>query len=188
MTKNSISIYHLFLGSLVVFSSCKDKADTPKPNEENELITKVHLHLVAENDSTKMIHAEWSDLTPDDEAGRSIDTLRLDTGTVYVGEIELSDQSKNPAVDISEEVEEEKDDHLFIYRQDPLDSSVRFTFERTDKDSKGLPVGLKFRLTSKNLIGNTRLQVILKHQPGIKDGSEAPGDADLDVWFPVKIR
>jgi hypothetical protein len=186
MTKNSFSF--IALSGLLIFSSCKDKADAPKPNEENELITKVHLHLVAENDSTKMVHAEWTDLSPDDEAGRSIDTLRLDTGMVYLGEIELLDQSKNPPVDISEEVGEEKDDHLFIYRQDPLDSTVKFTVDRTDKDSKNLPVGLKFKFTTKNVSGNSRLRVVLKHQPGIKDGSEAPGDADLDVWFPVKIR
>jgi hypothetical protein len=186
MTKNSFSFFAL--SSLLIFSSCKDEADAPKPNEENELITKVHLHLVAENDSTKMGHAEWIDLTPDDEAGRSIDTLRLDTSMVYLGEIELSDESKNPPVDITEEVEEEKDDHLFIYRQDPLESTVKFTVDRTDKDSKNLPVGLKFKFTTKNISGNSRLRVVLKHQPGIKDGSEAPGDSDLDVWFPVKIR
>jgi hypothetical protein len=186
MTKNSFSI--IALSSLLMFSSCKDEADAPKPNEENELITKVHLHLVAENDSTKMVHAEWSDLTPDDEAGRSIDTLRLDTGMVYIGEIMLSDESKNPAINRTEEVANEKDEHLFIYRQDPLESTQKFTVERTDKDSKNLPVGLKFKLTTKSVSSQSRLQVILKHQPDIKDGSEAPGDADLDVWFPVKIR
>lgn len=186
MTKNSFSIFAI--SSLLLFASCKDKADSPIPNEENELITKIHLHLVGETDSTKMGHAEWIDLTPDDTAGRSIDTLLLDTGTVYLGEIELSDESKNPPVDISEEVEEEKDDHLFIYRQDPLESTVKYTIELTDKDGKNLPVGLRFKFTTKNISGNSRLRVILKHQPGSKDGSEAPGDIDLDVWFPVKIR
>jgi len=188
MTKNKVLFTTMSFSAIVLLAGCKDDAATPKQNEENELITKVHLHLVAENDSSKMGHAEWIDLTPDDPAGRSIDTLRLDTSTTYLGEIELSDESKNPAVDISEEVAEEKDDHLFIYRQDPLESSIRFTVERTDKDSKNLPVGLRFKFITKNISGNSRLQVVLKHQPGTKDGSEGPGDTDLDVWFPVKIR
>jgi hypothetical protein len=186
MLKHTISI--LPISGLIFFGACKDKAASPVPNEENELITKVHLHLIAENDSTKTGHAEWIDLSPDDEAGRNIDTLRLDTSTTYLGEIELFDESKNPPVNIGEEVAEEKDDHLFIYRQDPLESSIRYTIERTDKDSKNLPVGLMFKFTTKNISGNSRLQVVLKHQPGSKNGSEAPGDTDLDVWFPVKIR
>ena len=178
----------LILAGLLSVSACKDDADDPKKNEENELITKVHLHLVKETDTTRMAHAEWKDLTPDDPAGRSIDTLILDTASTYIGEIELTDESKTPPVDISKEVAEEKDDHLFIYRQDPLESSHRFSVEITDKDSKNLPVGLKFKLSTKKLQGLSRLNVILKHQPGIKNGTEAPGDADLDVWFPVKIR
>ena len=186
MIKNFFSL--LAIGSLLVYSACKDKASSPKANEENEIITKVELHLVSQSDSSKTVHAEWKDLTPDNEAGRSIDTLRLDTGTVYLGEIELKDESKNPAVDITEEIAGEKEDHLFIYRQNPVESSIRFTAECTDLDSKNLPVGLKFRLSTKNLSGNSSLQVILKHQPGIKDGSPDPGDTDLDVWFPVNIR
>jgi hypothetical protein len=178
----------LFSGLTLLLFSCEDKADDPKKNEENELITTVQLHLVKEGDTTQMVHAEWKDLSPDDPAGRSIDTLKLDTSAVYLGEIKLRDDSKTPSVDISEEVEEEKDEHLFIYRQDVVDSSIRFTVERTDKDSRNLPLGLKFRLSTRNLSGNSRMQVILKHQPGNKDGSDAPGDTDLDVWFPVKIR
>jgi hypothetical protein len=176
------------LAGLLAFSACKDDADDPKKNEENELITKVHLHLVKESDTTRMAHAEWKDLTPDDPVGRSIDTLILDTATTYLGEIELSDESKNPPVNISDEVAEEKDDHLFIYRQDPLESSTRFTVEISDKDSRNLPVGLKFKLSTKKIQGITKLNVILKHQPGTKNGSPDPGDADLDVVFPVKIR
>lgn len=185
---NNSSMPFACLLGLALISACRDKADDPKKNEENELITKVHLHLIPENDSSRFVHAEWIDKTPDDDAGRSVDTLRLDTSTVYLGEIELEDETKNPSVDITEEVAAEKDDHLFIYKQNPLESSIRFLVEPTDRDSKNLPVGLKFKLTTKNLQGNSSLQIILKHQPGTKDGTAGPGDTDLDIWFPVKIR
>ncbi len=186
MKKNPL--YYVVIPFLLALASCDDKSDDPKKNEENELITKVKLHLVKVGDSNKMVHAEWKDETPDDNNNRTVDTLQLDTNCVYTGEIELEDDTKSPSIDISDEIAKEKDDHLFIYRQDPLESSIRFTVERTDRDSKNLPVGLKFKFTTKNLSGNSRLQVILKHQPGIKDGSEAPGDTDMDVWFPVKIK
>jgi hypothetical protein len=184
----NISLPFVCLLGIALISTCKDKANDPVKNEENELITKVHLHLVNANDTTKMAHAEWVDLSPDDPAGRTIDTLVLDTATQYLGEIELFDESKNPVINISKEVEKEKDDHLFIYRQDPLESSIRFSVEISDKDSRNLPVGLKFKVNTKNLTGTTKLNVILKHQPGTKNGSAEPGDADLDVWIPVKIR
>jgi len=171
-----------------VLFGCSDKAENPQKNEENELITTVHLHLKNENDSSKIAHAVWKDLSPDDEAGRSIDTLFLDTSSVYQGIIELMDESKNPAIDITEEIEAEKDDHLFIYRQNPLESSIRFTVERTDKDSKNLPVGLKYTLNTRNIPGSSTLIVTLKHQPGTKNGDEGLGDTDLDIKIPVKIR
>jgi hypothetical protein len=174
--------------SMTVLLGCSDKAENPQKNEENELITTVHLHLMKENDSTKIAHAVWKDLSPDDEAGRSIDTLFLDTSTVYRGFIELMDESKNPAIDITEEVEAEKDDHLFIYRQNPLESSIRFSVERTDKDSKNLPVGLRYTLSTRNLQGPSLLLVSLKHQPDIKNGDESLGDTDLEIKIPVKIR
>jgi hypothetical protein len=181
-------IISLSIISMSVLFGCSDKAENPQKNEENELITTVHLHLTKEGDSTKIAHAVWKDLSPDDEAGRSIDTLLLDTSSVYQGVIELMDESKNPAIDITKEVEEEKDDHLFIYRQNPLESSIRFSVERTDKDSKNLPVGLQFKLSTRNLQGPSLLLVSLKHQPGTKNGDEGLGDTDLDVKIPVKIR
>ena len=91
--KNTSSF--LILPSLIMaLSSCHDRADDPKKNEENELITKVKLHLTKEGAGNQMVHAEWKDETPDDNNNRVIDTLRLDTSSVYFGEIELEDETK----------------------------------------------------------------------------------------------
>jgi hypothetical protein len=60
--------------------------------------------------------------------------------------------------------------------------------ELTDKDSKNLPVGLQFKLSTRNLQGPSLLLVSLKHQPDIKNGDEALGDTDLEIKIPVKIR
>lgn len=173
------------LPSLALLASCKDDADNPSKNEENELITTVHLHLTGPSGMTM---ATWKDLTPDDAAGRTIDTLFLQDSTLYTGKLELKDETKSPAEDISEEVKEEGVDHLVVYKQDPVVSPAWFAIARTDKDANNRELGLTFTLQTNALTGTTGIRVLLKHQPGVKDGSEAPGDADVDVVIPVKIR
>jgi len=174
------------LASASILFSCSDKADNPKKNEENELITTVHLHLTKANGAMAM--ATWKDLTPDDLAGRTIDTLFLDDSTSYTGRVELKDQSKSPEVDIKAEVKEEADDHLFIYKQTPTTAVPFFDLVRTDKDSKNIVLGSTFNLITSSSRGKTGLNILLKHQPGIKDGSETQGDTDVDVVIPVVIR
>lgn len=176
-------------GLMAVFNlnSC-DHADHPDHNHENELITTIHLHLKQDSTGTES-HIAWRDITPFDQNERTIDTIMLDTSVSYTGRIELLDESKSPAVDVTNEIEKEKDEHLFIYRQNPLEStSPKFDAVRTDTDSKGFPVGLTFRLTTKNISGNSGLNIVLKHQPGTKNGTDGPGDVDMDILFPVKIR
>jgi hypothetical protein len=172
--------------SLFYLAACSDKADDPKQNEENELITTVHLHLTKPGGTSTM--ATWKDLTPDDANGRMVDTLFLEPSTLYTGMIELKDESKSPAVDISAEVKTEAVDHLFVYKQTPPSTPVYFNIVRTDKDSKNLETGLEYTLQTNATKGKTGLNVILKHQPGEKNGSESPGDTDIDVVIPVVVR
>jgi len=178
----------LFIPAIAALSlsSCSDKADDPKKNEENELITSIHVHLKKAG-GTITTMATWKDLTPDDASGRTIDTLFLEASTLYTGEIELKDESKSPSIDISAEVKTEATDHLFVYKQTPA-APVFFTVVRTDKDSKNLEIGLEYTLQTMAQKGITGLNIILRHQPGSKDGSETPGDSDVDVVIPVVVR
>jgi hypothetical protein len=177
-----------FLPALIIsgmMASCNDKADDPKKNEENELITTIQLHLTGPEG---MVMAKWRDLSPDDEAGRTIDTLYLKDSTLYTGYIELLDESKSPSVNVGEEVRAEAADHLFLYDQVPISLPPYFNVKRTDKDANNLETGLNFTLETFGLSGKTSLNVRLKHQPGVKDGTALPGDTDLDIQIPVIIR
>lgn len=180
------AIFSMMMMMTTLISSCSDKADDPKKNEENELITTVHLHLTSSSGAMTM--ATWKDLTPDDAAGRTVDTLFLEDSTLYTGMVELSDQSKSPAVDISDEVKTEGADHLFIYKQTPSATPSWFTVVRTDKDANNREIGLAYTVQTNGTKGVTGINVILKHQPDVKDGTETPGDVDVDVVIPVKIR
>jgi hypothetical protein len=56
-----------------------------------------------------------------------------------------------------------------------------------DKDSKQLPLGLISKwMTKQKSKGSVNIQ--LKHQPGVKDGSKTPGETDAMVEFPVIIE
>ncbi len=164
---------------------CSDKSDDPIKNEENELISTVQLHLTGPEG---MVMAKWKDLSPDDEAGRTIDTLFLKDSTLYTGTLELLDESKSPVVNIGDEVKSESSDHLFVYGEMPEATPPRFVVKRTDKDANNLEFGMNFTLKTNGQTGQTNLHLVLKHQPGAKNGTSDPGDTDLDITFPVKIR
>lgn len=164
-------------------AACK-KDDEDDHQDENELITTVKLTLKNNQNSADSTVAIWKDL--DGEGGKNpvIDTLKLKANTVYVGKIQLLDESKNPADNITEEVAEEAVEHLFVYKPS---TGLGLTVERTDKDSKNLPIGIATKFTT-TAEATGSVEVILRHQPGTKDGTEAPGSSDVDVFFPTKIQ
>ncbi len=93
-------------------------------------------------------------------------------------------EAENPVENIKEEVIEEAVDHLFVFKPTPANV---LTVTITDKDSKNLPLGIvSDAVTTTAATG--KLQVILRHQPGVKTGAEAPGSTDLDATFNVKVQ
>jgi hypothetical protein len=98
--------------------------------------------------------------------------------------MELLDESKNPVESITEEIIEEADDHLFVYKPNP---SSLVNIQITDKDSKNLPLGVLSTWRT-NSVGRGAVTVVLKHQPGVKNGTEAPGDTDVEVEFTTIVR
>jgi hypothetical protein len=177
MNKNN----YLFGFALVaIFGNQSCKKDHDHDHDESELITTVKISLTSP--SGTVVSASWKDLTPNEPLGQTVGTLNLDSGLVYNGKVELLDETKTPADDISAEVKKEADDHLFVYQQVPGNPEI-ITIEATDKDSKNLPLGLEFKLTAINK-GAGKLNIVLKHQPGEKDGNRGPGDEDFNIEIP----
>ena len=170
--------------SLFTFTSC-DKHDHDDHNHEGELITTVKLTLKNTQNASDSTVATWRDLDGDGGQNPTIDTLKMYKGVIYTGKIQLQDQSKNPAEDITTEIKNEANDHLFVYKPS---TGAGFTVEITDKDGKNLPLGIESKFTVSSTAANGMLNVVLRHQPGTKDGSATPGSSDVDITFPVKIR
>jgi hypothetical protein len=173
----------LSAATVLSVSSCKKEA--AEPEDENELITTIRLKFT---DGTNVQTFEWKDLDGDGGAAPVIQNVALKTNKTYKLEVTLLDESKNPAKDITKEVEEEKDEHLLVFT--PVPASL-LTYTYGDKDSKNLAVGLTGSLKT-TTAGSGTLRVVLRHQPPVggvaqKNGTATPGSSDVDVVFNVAV-
>lgn len=186
ITKTSL---FLFLAAVLIVG-CKKDDDAPKPSastppaNEEELITSVKITLTDTAGIAPIVEAWFRD--PDGDGGNApiqFDTIRLVANTVYNATIELYDESKNPVEDITAEVQAEDDEHIFCY----IPSAVNLAIIRTDSDGT-YEVGLATQWSAGAAsLGTTK--VTLKHQPdGIKDGTCAPGDTDVELDFVTEIQ
>jgi hypothetical protein len=56
-----------------------------------------------------------------------------------------------------------------------------------DLDKNGLPIGL-ISIWRTRSSGDGKLKVVLKHQPGIKNGDPAIGETDIEIEFNCRIK
>jgi hypothetical protein len=179
--------------SLLIISlifGCKKKED-PAPVNQGELITTVRL-IFTEVGTTNTSTFVFRD--PDGEgpgAPTKFDQIMLDKNTTYEMSIELLDESKTPAENITEEVKEEDDEHLFVYTPTPANL---MTVTITNRDANNLPVGLEANVvTGATATSSGKLKVQLRHQPPInnqrvKNGTPGPGSDDINIEFNVMIH
>ncbi len=192
ITQNAL----LLLALPLAFAACKDDdKDNPQPNnQDNELITTVRYTLTPVGGGGAALTAQYRDVDGDGGAAPVITynggaaRLIFDKSKTYTGEILLLDESKSPIDTISNEVLEEANEHLLVYKTNPANL---LTITRTDLDTNTptpFPLGLQTTVAPRATAGTGTLQVILRHQPGVKDGTETPGDTDVDVTFAAEVQ
>ena len=188
MKKKTIKLLFATLAVATIWTGCKkDKDLVPVPQpvvNEPEIITTMKLTFVDSSNTSNIKYATFRDPDGDGGAGYDIfDTIKLEPNKTWITTIILLNETVSPADTISNEVLEEGVDHLFCFS--PTGTSA--TVIKTDLDANSLPIGLqsKWRTTSTGL---GTMQVELRHQPGIKNGSCTPGDTDIDVVFQTKIQ
>ena len=185
----------LLLALPLAFVACKkDKIDDPTPdNQDNEVITTLRYTLTPVGGGPALV-VQYRDADGDGGAapvftfpGTGNTRLILPALTTYTGRVLLLDETKSPVDTISNEVYAERNDHLLVYNVAP---AGLLTVVRTDRDTNAPPleVGLETRLDTGPIPGPVTMQIILRHQPGLKDGTAAPGDTDVDVTFPVQVQ
>ena len=191
-------------------SSCKKEDPQPEePANEEEVITTFVFKIT---DSTTNTTTSYFFKDPDGDGGtapfygptatsQSDSVLKLLANRTYFVVVELLDETKSPVETISTEVNNEGQDHMLFYNNGAntvVSSSNPFTVKMngsdmtikyTDLDSgspqRGIGLTTRWRTSA---TGKYPLNIVLRHQPGVKDGSYGPGDSDISVNFKYEVN
>ncbi len=170
--------------AMAMMAGCKK--DEPAPVEDNENLTTVKLKFTESGITSTFT---FKDLDGAGGNAPTIDKISLKPNKTYTMVVEILDESKTPASIISDAIYDERDQHLFEYV--PTPASI-LTVSTTDKDTRGLPVGLTASVKTV-ATGTGKLQVVLHHQPPVngkivKDGTFKIGSVDFDGAFEVEVK
>ena len=174
--------------STLFFISCSKPKNPVIPNEQ-EVITTVNLTLVPTTSGTPTVVLSFRDLDGDGGNAPVITGGDLAANTTYTGTIEFLNEQNNAVEDITEEIEEEGDEHQLFYQ-----STVGgITISYNDQDGNGRPIGLNINLATTNT-GTGNLIIILRHQPdksatSVSNGdiTNAGGETDIEVEIPINV-
>lgn len=177
----------LFVSSLTVLSCSSDDDNTNGGGEnEEELITTVIYTLTNNANNADVVTLTFTDLDGEGGADGTYDVSGPFTaGATYTGAIQLLNATENPAENITEEVEEEGNEHEFFYS-----NTAGLTITKTDNDSNGNPVGIETTVAT-GTAATGSITVILKHEPTKPNDNTAAGaggSTDVEVTFSVQVQ
>jgi hypothetical protein len=180
----------VILSAMTIFSSC-DKHDEHDHDDDhnhgNELITTIRF-VFTDTTSGSVDTFSWKQPkgpgTP-----ITLDTIRLTSGTSYAVRVEVLDESKSPAQNISNEIAQKAKEHRFVYTV----SSNRIQLQITDFDTHNPPLELGLKLQANvGVSGDSTAtwRAVLKHYSTAVPKTQGPaaGSTDIDVLFPVLIQ
>lgn len=188
------------LSSAIIFWRCDN--DDPVKEDVPELITKASLTFTPTAGGNPIV------VTATDPDGDGVQDIQIDgpitlaANTSYTMSIELINglaQPSDPAYNVSDEVEEEGDEHMFFFSW----SNNAFTtpagngnidnrgdaVNYLDEDVNGLPLGLETSWTTA-AASSGQFRVVLKHQPELKSetSESSTGETDLDITFTLTVQ
>ena len=173
-----------FLSTLLI--SCNDDDDDIPPVNEEELITTMTITLAPDGAGTT-VTLKTVDLDGDGPNPPVITVSGpFSTGTTYQGSIVLLNETEDPAENITEEVEEEAEEHQFFYT---IGGALDATTFATNFDVNGHPLGTEFTLNAANASTGT-LTFTLRHEPKKPNSglADAGGETDISATFNVTIE
>ena len=175
---------YALLASTLIFASCSDDDNTPDPVNEEEVITTLTVTLDSGSDTVVM---QYQDLDGDGPDAATVTVSgSLNANTTYDGSIVLLNETESPAENVTEEIEEEDDEHQFFYT---VGSGLDVATDYANFDGDGNPLGTLFVLN----VGSASsggLTFTLRHEPNKPNtGLEnAGGSTDIEVTFDVTVE
>ncbi len=186
MTKVNLCLFSLAMAAGL--SSCNRDDELvsvpPAVANETELITTMQVHFTEVGMPSNTFTYEYSDVDGFGGNPPVADTIILDINKTYNVTIDVLNESETPTDTLTGEIDDEKNDHLFCFEV----HGVGLTINRTDMDGNGLEVGLASDWMTGTTAGDGHMHITLKHQPGVKDGTCAPGETDIEADFEVKLQ
>ncbi len=174
----------LLFASVLLVAGCRKKESSSE--NEGELITTINLKFTPVSGGASQTFT-FRDVDGEGGAAPSrFDEISLATATAYRLEMELLDESKTPAENISEEVAAEGDDHQFYFVPG---GGIALTINSLDTDTNGLPLGLNSTWTT-STTGNGTVLIVLKHKPGFKAAGDliTVGESDVEISWPIRVQ
>ena len=197
----SYCFYALITVGLLV-TGCSDDDEAPEPENEEEVITDVVLIFTNDADATDVVTARAQD--PDGAGVQELailDEISLDASKSYTLTLDIENNLESPGEDITEEIEEEADEHQFFFSfstdafTDPTGNgnidNATDPLNYQDVDEDGNPLGLVTEwTTSSNTLNGGTFLVQLQHQPDIKTATSGAndGDTDFELEFVLNIQ
>ncbi|WP_290696188.1 type 1 periplasmic binding fold superfamily protein [Lacinutrix sp.] len=183
----NFKIITLALLVFISFTGCSDDDDViPTPVNQEEVITTLTVTLTPLGGGTA-VTLQTQDLDGDGPDAPEVTVSgNLTAGTTYNGVIVLLNETESPAENITEEVEEEADEHQFFYT---IGSALDATTTYTSFDGNGNPLGIEFSLdtgvTSSGLLTFTLRHLPAKPNTGL---ANAGGETDIEATFNLVIQ
>lgn len=163
---------------------CERHPDDPECAGENELITT--LRVIVADSATGVVLDTFQFKDADGNGSPEVfDTIRLNTQTTYRVLTQFLNESVTPVENINDEIEQEKNDHFVAYHVH--NAAIGVSYIDYDNNTPPLPLGLQTYWRT-GASGTGHVQVTLRHQPGVKDGTATPGDTDVQVEFAVEVQ
>ena len=188
----TIKFLNLVFVMTLIFTSCSNDDDVnnlvnlPAVVNEEEVITTLNVTLTPVGSGT-VVTLQTRDLDGDGPNAPVVTVSGdLVNGTTYNGVIELLNETVDPAEDITEEVEEESNEHQFFYTAGgALDVNTSYS----NFDDNGNNLGTLFTLTTNNVSSGT-LTFTLRHEPNKPNTGldDAEGETDISATFSLNIQ
>ena len=176
----TIKLLSLSLVATLLFSACSDDDDAPVVINEEEEITTLNVYLTPDGGTESLVFS-FTDL--DGASEPSVINEGLQANTTYTGRMEFLNENEEPVEDITEEVNEEDEEHqVFFVPATGLDAII----DELNTDGNGDPLGTTFRLVAGDA-SSGNLTFILIHE-GDKSTPDPDGETDIEVTFDVTIE
>lgn len=180
-----------------IFVGCSDDNDeVPPPINQEEVITTLNVTLTP--DTGDVVTFKSYDEDGDGPSAPKITVSSpLKAKTTYDGEVQLLNETVDPAESTTDEIRKEADEHQFFYAEGgAIDATLAYAdTEASYPPLKGSnPVGIKFTLKTGAASSGT-MSVTLIHEPkknadGVSGGdiTNAGGETDFTATFPMKVE